>query len=521
MAPLNRIASALLLAFSFTALFYEKQTGLNFLLLQIALAASGLIVLQKSERSPLFYLSLSSSLILGMAYVYHPSSYVFLVAVCSMFIFAGATVYPAVKSVLNSLALGLKNIVPAPLELIISGLQVVGERPKLFNSVRKWYIVIAPLLIIVIFTSIYSASNSLFGQSLERAGIFASEFLDQFFSILDWELNLLFLLGLVIASIFFYGKTSDKFREKQEGLTPNLERVRGIRKPFFMRLNSLSLRDEYRSAVFLMIVLNGLLLLLNIMDIKMYWFGFEWEGEFLKPMLHQGTYLLILSILISMAVVLFYFRGNLNFYKKNTRLKTLSHIWLAQNALLALSVLVRTYHYIANFNLADKRIGVIFFVALCLISLYFIYRKISERRSTHFLVSRMSLAAFVVLVISATPDWDRIIAKYNFAHSETAFVHLDYLAGLSNSALDIIDIPIEELEELRLSQETYFEFSSLSSGFERSYYMDASEFRGIIDNRIHFLQRQYPERHWLEWNYEDYRAYAALKDRDVPLHDYR
>jgi hypothetical protein len=53
---------------------------------------------------------------------------------------------------------------------------------------------------------------------------------------------------------------------------------------------------------------------------------------------HEGTYLLILCILMAMGVLLWFFRGNLNFLPDNERLRWLAHLWLAQNAMLALSV---------------------------------------------------------------------------------------------------------------------------------------------------------------------------------------
>ena len=99
--------------------------------------------------------------------------------------------------------------------------------------------------------------------------------------------------------------------------TDNLSRVRKRSFPFkFPALNY-----ELRSGILLLLMLNALILLVNLLDIYWVWFNFEWEGQYLKQFVHEGTYLLILSIFISIALVLFFFRGNMNFYKKKQVVK--------------------------------------------------------------------------------------------------------------------------------------------------------------------------------------------------------
>jgi hypothetical protein len=63
--------------------------------------------------------------------------------------------------------------------------------------------------------------------------------------------------------------------------------------------------NEYKAGIVLLIALNALLLFVNIIDIKWVWIGFEFEGQYLKEFVHKGTYLLILSIIISIGIVLY------------------------------------------------------------------------------------------------------------------------------------------------------------------------------------------------------------------------
>ena len=62
--------------------------------------------------------------------------------------------------------------------------------------------------------------------------------------------------------------------------------------------------------------MNVLLLVVNAIDINWIWFGFKPAPGFdLTQFVHEGTYVLILSILVAMGIVLWFFRRNLNFYE--------------------------------------------------------------------------------------------------------------------------------------------------------------------------------------------------------------
>jgi len=86
---------------------------------------------------------------------------------------------------------------------------------------------------------------------------------------------------------------------------------RKIRRSF----RNLDLQIEYKSGVFLLSSLCVLLIGLLYLEISNVWIGFQWEGELLKELVHEGTYILIVAIIISMGLTIYYFRKNLNFIK--------------------------------------------------------------------------------------------------------------------------------------------------------------------------------------------------------------
>jgi len=262
------------------------------------------------------------------------------------------------------------------------------------------------------------------------------------------------------------------------------------------------LKNEFRAAIFLFSCLNLILLLVNLIDINWVWFNFEWSGQYLKQFVHEGTWLLIASIIISMVLVLFFFRGNLNFFTRNKPLKYLCYAWLIQNCILAISVGIRNIYYIQHFALAYKRIGVLVFLALVLFGLITILYKIMNKKSAFFTTRVNALALYIVLLIMSLFNWDNIIARYNFSHYQTAFVHLDFLSELSDKALPDLVKTEDELAALSASQEALFHFDY--------QYMKPKQYAGIINSRIETFKHKWEEKSWLSWNYAEHVAYRQV-----------
>ena len=91
----------------------------------------------------------------------------------------------------------------------------------------------------------------------------------------------------------------------------------------------MALRNENTIGLISLVMLNILLLFINVIDIKYVWFGFTYTANVsLTKYVHEGAGLLIFSIVLAMLVLLFFFRGNLNFYKKNKWLRYLAYAWI-------------------------------------------------------------------------------------------------------------------------------------------------------------------------------------------------
>jgi hypothetical protein len=248
-----------------------------------------------------------------------------------------------------------------------------------------------------------------------------------------------------------------------------------------------------------LLLLNILLLVVNIIDMTYIWFGFEYTKDVdLYKMIHQGTDMLIISILLAMSIVIIFFRGNLNFYRRNNSLKYASYAWLIQNSILVISVLIRDYYYINQTGLAYKRIGVLFYLVLVMVGLATTFWKIYKKKTTYFLF-RVNAWAVVVLMVSATTvNWDELIASYNFSHSNKILMPVDYMVTLSNKALPLLEKHADILEDQIRKQKQLGFPSTVCEGCVRTK---------LLEKQIDFTKEQ-ESLTWLSFNLAD----AAIKE---------
>jgi hypothetical protein len=269
---------------------------------------------------------------------------------------------------------------------------------------------------------------------------------------------------------------------------------------FFNQKFTLGLKSEYRTAVYLLVMVNALLLIVNIIDIIWVWFGFEYSVHFnYKQSVHEGTYLLIFSILLATAILLYYFRGNLNFYKNNLLLKQLAYIWIVQIMVLTLSVAVRTWHYISFQGLAYKRLGVLIFLILTLIGLITLYIKIQQKKSAFYLWRTNTWATYIVLIIFCLVHWDMLIVRYNLTQKNVSGI-ADFYLEISNHTLPVLYENLDVIEQqINIAPQ---------SGNRRLYISNFDNFKRCLDQKRDYYLAKHNNETWQAWNYEDAKTKA-------------
>ncbi len=485
----------------FTLLFYKQSLGLNILLFE-AFILLVLIAFKQLSFKNRNIIIISITLFVSMLTV------VFVNSVLSVFVniiisvlFGGIVLYPEVKSLINSARLSWSNFFASQSEFFKNILYVSSNGRHKGLRFKKIKIFLIPLIIIIIFISIYSYSNPAFEKITSNILTYFDNFFNIIFNNIEISLVFTILVGMAISNAIFFRKSKQTIIDNDVKSTDFLSR---FRKRSVFRFGFNALKNELKAAIFLLFTLNIVIFILNILDIYWVWFNFSWNGELLKQFVHEGTYLLILSILISIVIVLYYFRGNLNFYSKNKWLKNLSYVWLMQNAILVISVAIRNYWYIYYYSLAYKRIGVIFFLILTLYGLYSVYIKVKNQKSTFYLLRKNSLAFVIIIMFFSFFNWDIIIARYNFAQRNRAFVHFNFMASLSDKALPYLEYPVEELEKIQQKQDSLFPLT------REGRYINALEYVNRIEIKKADFKKKWESKGILEWNYPDYKAYRKL-----------
>lgn len=370
---------------------------------------------------------------------------------------------------------------------------------------------IIPLMIAAVFFLIYSFSNTVFKDVVNSMGIALLRFFTRFFNWFNWQRFWFLMLGLFITGGLILKMRNNYFSEKEFAKDNDLlRRKHNLKKwkegvmydvlTLFMGRfanGTMALRNENTVGIISLAMLNFLLLFINLLDIKYVWFGFSYTQNLnLTQYVHEGTGMLIFSIILAMVVLLFFFRGNLNFYKKNKWLRYGAYGWIAQNAILVISVLLRDYYYITHMGLAYKRIGVLVFLLMVLMGLITVFVKIHQRKTAYYLWRVNGWFGIILLVAASCIHWDETIASYNLAHRKSIPVDVKFLLTLSDKTL-----PLLEKNQDVLDKEKNTVIYNRYDRHDRLYYgVTPLQFFEIRKKDFFEKQQTYS---WLSWNFSD------------------
>jgi hypothetical protein len=486
-------ASAIL----FVILFYQKSPGINLLIFESVIIAL-LFYLKRITADIELIITLLGTIISAIVVVIHNSNLAIFVNVLSLILLIGKVLYPVGGSLLYAIGFAGPHLLHSQLELFKKLNALGSKKPRLAKLIKWFRIILISVIVIALFVILYQISNPVFGKLISGITTRIEAFFNAIFEVVDVGIILTFLLGLVICDFLILKTINPRLENEVNSATDYL-----FRRKYPIKSASLNMefKREWKAAFVVLCILNLLLVVVNIIDIYWVWFNFKWDGDYLKQFVHEGTYMLLLSIIISVGISLYLFRSNLNFFSKNKSIKILTYIWLSQNIILAISVGVRNMHYIYYYALAYKRIGVIFFLGATIIGLITVIVKIRQKRSVHFLLRMNVMSVYIILMVMTLFNWDVVIARYNFSHASRSFVHFNFLWDLSYNALPYLKKDLNELIKIEKGNDR---FPSKIS------YMPASTYHELVHNRIDHFNKRYEKQHWLSWNYASHKAYNAL-----------
>jgi hypothetical protein len=460
-----KLISVIAGAVLFNIVFWQEKLAVNALFFDAFIIGSVFYLYPHAFTRPAMKWLMLAHIIAIAALVFHNtilSKIAFSVTLLLMVVFTQylhRSVWYAAASAVGNYALFIFSF--------LQNLQKVKNGKIKSAGIRKALrFLIIPFLILGIFLVVYALANAVFQDVINDVSIAVQHFFTRFFSWFNFDRFGFLLTGLIISGGLLFKANYNYFADKDAGKHNDLNRKKNNLKrwkesAFFDLLTLfmgrfangiLALRNENTVGIISLIMLNVLLLFINTIDIVYVWFGFTYTSNLnLKEYVHEGTGMLIFSIVLAMAVVLFFFRGNLNFYKKNKWLRYGAYGWIFQNAVLVISVLLRDYYYIQHMGLAYKRIGVLIFLVMVLMGLLTVFIKIHQKKTAYYLLRVNGWFAIIVLVASSCIHWDEVMATYNLAHKKTIPVDVKFLLTLSDKILplldanpDVLDVPVTE-----------------------------------------------------------------------------
>jgi len=488
----------------FSYLFWKQGLGINFGIFEIFIATSVIIFYKDFYKSKTTLLTFAGTVITSLMIIIYGSVLASVIFIFSVILLIGYIHQPQLKLSLFSLISSIVDYFSIGKGLK-SEIKINQDRKRNFSKIGRFIkTALIPIFVLIIFYIIFKNANPVFEKFSDKIFQNINDLFSEIFKNISFGRIIFTLWGLSVIAWIIFNSKNNFFSEFEKQFKEIVERKREKRVIFQIanqannlnnRANNkikLNLKNEFRTAILLIISINLLLLIINIIDINWIWFGFEYKGDFsLKQFVHEGTYLLILSILISMGIMIYYFRKNINFYPNSKFLKYLSYAWIFQNVILTISVIIRNYHYIYYFDLAYKRIGLFAFLILVLVGLFTLFQKIRNRKTGYYLFRVNTLAVYIVMVLMTLVNWDSVIAKYNMTSRNNEKIDTYFLLRLTDNTLPILD--------------------------EYQYVLDKNQEyisrKHIHNQKIQDFIMDYRNRGWQSWNIADYKAYNYLLNR--------
>jgi hypothetical protein len=426
MKKLFLIISALL----FSILFYQKTLGVNALLFTLlTVTFISVVNFEKVNNKQVIIKAIMLVMTSILVFVNH-NLLSFNAYVLSFFVFVGA-VSQRNSSLIVKFFNGVFSVIAAAMMHYFEREELEIEKAKEKNiSYVFWLKTIAVVTIVLaIFISLYRHANPVFNDLIVK--------IDLSFINMQW------LLFTIMAYLFLQNITNPVTVEPIT--TSDLNLSNALERANVSVLDEKKLKQLSQLAGVLFVLLDALIVLVLVTDIIYLSKTETLSASDLSSQLHQGVNALIFSIVLAIALILYFFKGDLNFYKANSLIKKTTYVWIFLNVIMAIVTLYKNYTYVHLFGLTYKRIGVFVYLLLALFGLIFTFIKVKNIRNFWYLLRRNTQVVFASFLLFAFVNWDTIITKYNTKYVKN--VDIDYLIALPNNAVLLADIK----KELKIS----------------------------------------------------------------------
>ena len=331
---------------AYTYLFYQQSAGVNFLLFHLILGGALVWTQPYLLRSVLGRWLALGSAFSSVCVAWYGNEVALTANLLSWLALVGYSCQPD-ASLLVAWVQALHSILTAPfrrLYCFFDASHQAGEQSVRPTCAHRLYSYALPVVVTLVFFFLYWSANANFASTLSRINL-------DFISIewLTWVLG-----GFLLLFGVFYREILPELAFLDFSLKDHLTG----REIDYSKENG-ELKKENNKATALLWMLNGLLLLVNLNDLV--YFSFHSTipvDSTYAEYVHQGVYTLVLTVLLAIGILLYYFRGDQHFFSGSRRLLGLSFAWIIQNGVLLAIMAGKNHGYVEAYGLTYKRIGV-------------------------------------------------------------------------------------------------------------------------------------------------------------------
>ncbi len=458
----------------FSYFFYQENIGCNLSIFTFLLII-GKLISDKSKIKDISWLATAiASIVSASSVAYYGNTLSIIANIVSLVVLVGMG-RGVNASIVPSLIEGMYSLVSSPIFMVMDIIEKksTDNRVKVINKIIL--IALIPVLIVIVFFLMYRSSNAIFEQMTNEINFKWLSFGWIFFTLMGMALIYGFYKVIQIKELNPLNEYASHTISKEDT------------KPLMLFEKEISINEEYLSGVLLLVLLNILLFFVNLGDFHFLFISHKLpENVTFASFLHQGVGMLIVSILISIFIIIFYFRGGLNFYEKSKKFKTWTFIWIVQNMLMLGSVISKNSLYIDAYGLTYKRIGIYIYVILTIIGLVTTALKIIKMKNIYYLIRMNVWSFFAVLVLSSLIHWDKLIINEN--QSLKRDIDIYYLLSLSDSILPDLK-KVEKNIRLKEKKEKYHQ---------------------LLEQKIHRFTKNQDALTWKSSNIIDNQTYNLL-----------
>ncbi|KMQ66025.1 beta-carotene 15,15'-monooxygenase [Chryseobacterium angstadtii] len=387
----------------FVIVFYDQDIGINLGILSIIYAILTLVKTPQINRTRTFMILFVTNILSGIAFMWY-RDFPSLLAVVSSVLLLGYRARNRRLKILFLIPVFITNSITAIFRFF-SFDQWLPQRNVSGVWQKTLGFIIIPLIFISIFLGIYSAGSN----------HFASLFTDYELDINIWQIICLSALGFFIA-FNYWNYAVERFIYKANYLLDDdFQETSKVQKATY---SFLDLDAERMSGVISFFCLNILLIFFIITYNYEQFYEISKTPVQLSEETHERVNAVILSIVMAVLVIMFYFKSGFNFDPKAKLMKILARIWIILNAVLILSAALKNYEYIISYGFTYKRLGVWAFLLLSLIGLSLAFIKIQKKKRNAFLFNTMTWYFYGTILACSYVSWGGIITSQNMKRKD-------------------------------------------------------------------------------------------------------